>query len=113
MAEDTTTHPLDGMESQVTAWRTAYANIFRWKMRANRARRRITEALDSAGASVGTLRGEPAVRLEPAHRDRLDVARLRAERPDVYAEYATSNPKPRLWDVEYSPYSPGPKDGAG
>lgn len=93
-------HPLDGIESQVTAWRAAYASIKKWKFRANRARLRITETLDAAGATVGTLGGVPVVRLEPSTRERLDVERLRAERPDIYAEYATVSARPRLWNLD-------------
>jgi predicted phage-related endonuclease len=73
----------------VAAWRRAHQKAKEWQETADVAKSRITAALDAAGAQVGTIDGQPAVRWTTVLSNRVDGARLRSEHPELAAGYST------------------------
>lgn len=85
MADDTT--PLDTFADWIEAYRRAHEQASHYKNLADNIQKKITLALENAGASVGTVRGVPAVRWVTVTSHRLDSVTLRADHPLIAADY--------------------------
>lgn len=85
MADDTTA--LDTFADWIEAYRRAHEQASHYKNIADNIQKKITAALDSAGATVGTVHGAPAVRWVRVTSHRLDSVTLRRDHPVIAAEY--------------------------
>lgn len=81
------------LTTELAGWLAAYQRardkIKHWSATAQAAQRHITEALETAGANIGTVDGRTAVRWTRVETRRVDGARLRAEHPDLADQYST------------------------
>lgn len=94
------TAAIDELATWVTAYREACDNRDNWAAIADRAKQQIAQALEESDAEVGTLNGHPAVRWSPVTTNRLDTKRLRAEHPDLAAEFSVTSHTRRFTLVE-------------
>lgn len=87
-AEEPVTVPLNTeLAGWLAAYRRAKQKARQWGDTADQAQKHITDALDAAGAEVGTVDGTPAVRWVTVKYPRVDAARLRSEHPELAAQY--------------------------
>lgn len=70
------------------AWRRAKEKAAHWEEAAQAAQRHITDALDAAGATVGTVNGQAVVRWREVVQSRVDGERLRADHPELAEQYS-------------------------
>lgn len=85
-----TTCPLSTeLAGWLAAWRRARDKVREWQATADAAQAKITEALDAAGATVGTLDGRPACKWTRVESKRVDSARLKADHPHLADLYST------------------------
>lgn len=92
--------PIDELATWVKAYREACANRDNWSEIADRAKQQISQALEEAGAEVGTVDGYPAVRWTQVTSQRLDTKRLKAAHPDIAAEFLVSSSSRRFTLVD-------------
>jgi hypothetical protein len=88
MAEDTHTTALDQLADWIEAYRRAHEQAGHYKNLADNIQKKITNALDKADATVGTVAGAPVVRWVPVTSYRIDTVTLRAEHPIIAADYS-------------------------
>lgn len=79
--------PVDDLKPWLQAWHTARHHAAQWAQAAERAKAKITAALDKADAEIGTVDGDPAVRWTSVFQEKMDVSKFRAEYPDIHAAY--------------------------
>lgn len=92
--------PIDDLSTWVAAYREACTNRDNWAAVADRAKEHISKALEAADAEVGTVNGYPAVRWTAVTSNRLDTKRLRAEHPDLVAQFSVPSHSRRFTLVE-------------
>lgn len=92
--------PIDELATWVKAYREACANRDNWGEIADRAKQHISQALEEAGAQIGTVNGRPAVRYTEVTSQRLDAKKLKAVHPDLAAEFMVTSHSRRFTLVE-------------
>ncbi|MER7076610.1 hypothetical protein SAMN02982929_05329 [Saccharopolyspora kobensis] len=82
---------VDELAEWVKVYRYAKDNAAKWTETAEAVREKLVEHLSGAGAQVGTIGGEPAIKYTPVVSRRLNTKAFRHDHPEIAERYTSEH----------------------
>jgi hypothetical protein len=80
---------IDELSAFVDGFKSAKKNEQDWKESKERLQEFLQDKLKAAGANVGTINGQEAIRLSEFPKDSVNWKKLRAEHPTLVEQYTS------------------------